>query len=66
MIQQEIEGTSVSRVQKAGVWMLRQLGAQDTSFPDLVYASRVTQATVGPIIKTGSKILRVSHTSDSN
>jgi hypothetical protein len=45
--------------------MLRQLGAQDTSLSDLVYTSRVTQATVGPLIKRGAKVLRVSYKSDS-
>ena len=37
--------------------MLRQLAAQDTLFSGLVYASRVTQAAVGSIIKRGANIL---------
>ena len=44
--------------------MLRQLAAQDTLFSDLVYASRVTQAAVGSIIKRGANILRESYTGD--
>jgi hypothetical protein len=61
MIRHEIECTSVSRVGKAGVLMLRQMGALDTSFSDLAHASGVTEADAGPIINSGAQILSVVH-----